>query len=233
MKTTSFWAPARRGPSLSQAPAPLIDLNSDVPAFQFTGIVPQSVQTGLILGFGGAGVAALSGLLPTAAKPIAIVSGVMMSGLGIYKVYQSFFGDPKEEICEIPTQPSGAVARVQAEFLAPVDKGKVELSTVWSDFWKSNRTYAVKFRVLNNSDQELVVPVQVKVSEHAVFMDEKISTANFCVSVKAHDQKIVDGFMPLLSDHAFTVSCVGQIILKHPSPTGQDERILQVIQFSV
>lgn len=233
MKTTSFWAPARRHAVLAQSPSPIADLNSDIPAFKFTGIVPQNIETGLILGAGGAGVAALSGLLPDTAKPIGIVSGVLISGLGVYKIYQSIFGSPKEEICEIPTQPAVAMGRVQAEFLAPVDKGKAELSTVWNDFWKSNRTYVLKFRLINNSDQDLMVPVQVKVTEHPAFLEEKVSTANFCVKVASHGQKTVDGFLPLFSDHMFDVSCVGQLILKHPSPAGQDERILQVIRFTV
>jgi len=238
MRPSTPWSPAktvRRAPLLGQAPQPSVNSGTDtvVPAFAFTGIKPEDVRNGVLISLGGAAVAAASSMLPDTVKPLGVLSGVMVAGYGVYRVYGTFFGDPVEELCEVPQQSTRDLARVQGEFLAPVDKGAAELSTMWSVFWKTNRTYTLKFRIINNSDTDLVIPIQVKVSEHTTLGADKISTGNFCVSVPAHGQKIVDGFMPVFGEMAFGIACVGQLILKYPTPTGQSERILQVIQFSI
>lgn len=236
MRPSTPWAPAktvRRAPFLGQAPQPSVHPDLAVPAFTFVGIKPEDVKTGVLISLGGAGLAAISSMLPDTLKPLGVVSGVLIAGYGTYKIYNTFFGDPTEQVCEIPQQSTKDLSRVQGEFLAPVNKGAAELSTMWSVFWKTNRTYTLKFRILNNSDQDLVIPVQVKVSEHTTFGEDKVSTGNFCVSVPAHGQKIVDGFMPVFGEMALGISCVGQLILKYPTPTGQSERILQVITFSI
>lgn len=237
MRPSTPWAPAktvRRAPMLGQTPQPSVFPGETVvPAFTFSGIKQEDVKNGVLVSLGGAGVVAVSTLLPDTLKSLGVISGVLIAGFGVYKVYGTLFGEPKEELCEIPQQSTKDLSRVQGEFLAPVNKGAAELSTMWSVFWKSNRTYALKFRILNNSDQELVIPVQVQVTEHTTLGPDKTSTGNFCVTVPAHGQKIVDGFMPVFGEMALGISCVGQLILKYPTLTGQSERILQVIQFTI
>jgi hypothetical protein len=233
------WSPAkavRRSPTLGQAPQPSVysgDKDTLVPAFAFVGIKPEDVKAGVLIGLGGAAVTAVSTLLPDTIKPLGVLSGVMVAGYGVYRVYGTFFGDPVEERCDIPQQSTKALSLVQGEFLAPVNNGGAELSTMWSVFWKANRTYKLKFRILNNSEQELVIPVQVQVTEHTTLGPDKTSTGNFCVTVPPRGQKIIDGFMPVFGEMALGIACVGQLILKYPTQTGQSERILQVIQFSI
>lgn len=242
-KSSSFQA-FRPGWRLGQGPV-ASSISPQLMMASFTlknAIVPGGVETGLMLGLGGAALAALSGVLPDTVKPIGIVGGVLLAGAGVYKVFDYFFGNPTIEDVEIPAQRRSSLELVTGRVLLPAPGGSAELSSMWgAAFNEAPRTYKVQFQINNPSPDDLVVPVEFRVDEHKTILPDRVSRATYMVEVpgtgkaggpaKEPSRKIVTGWQPVMAVLLGGISATGKLVLK--GPVEAQDRVLDTVTFSI
>lgn len=238
------FASFRPGLRLGQTPGvPSISPSVLSPSFNVDqAIVPKGIETGVILGLGGAALAAISGVLPETVKPIGVVGGVLLAGAGVYKVFDFFFGNPEIEDVEIPAQRRASLDLVTGRILLPPAQGSAELSSMWSSaFNESPRTYKVQFQINNASPDDLTIAVEFRVEEHKTILPDRISRATYMVEVpgtgkaggaaREPSRKIVTGWQPITAVLMGGISATGTLVLKG-SVEAQD-RVLDTVQFSI
>lgn len=225
--------------SLRQAAAPIVTPPSGEESdalyspFVYPALDVSDAKQGALIGVGGAAIAGLSSLLPESIRPLGVVTGVLTVGLGVYRIYDSFLGDPRMDSFDIPAQSPKDLSRVLGEFVKPTEHGAAELSSFWRVFWGVPRTYEVQFKLENNSTSSLVVPIQILVTEHPTIGSERVSTANLAVNISPGESVTKIVYLPIATEMAGGISAVGKILLKGPMPTGKNDRILAVTQFTI
>lgn len=242
--TRKSFVPFRPAWSLGQAPV----VSSVAPQLMTTSftldnaIVPQGIETGLILGLGGAALAALSGVLPDTVKPIGVVGGVLLAGAGVYKVFDFFFGNPVVEDVEIPAQRRSSLELVTGRVLLPPREGSAELSSMWGAvFNEAPRTYKIQFQINNPSPDDLILPIEFQVEEHKTILPDRVSRATYMVEVpgvgkaggpaKEPTRKIVTGWQPVTAMLMGGISATGKLVLK--GPVVAQDRVLDTVTFSI
>jgi hypothetical protein len=204
-------------------------------------IIPQEVQGGVLTAMGGAGIVALSSLLPGTFKPVGMVGGVIVAGFGIHKVYRHLFGDPEKKTVVIPSQSLDSLSKVSGNILTPADGGSVELSNMWGAAVgaESNRTYKIVFQVFNDSEDDLILPIEFAVDENKTLLPNKTTKVTYVVEVPgkrkgtgmSKSSKITTGWQPVSAVLMGGINASGKLILK--GPTAVEDRILATVKFSI
>jgi len=166
--------------------------------------VPQGIGTGLVIGLGGIGLTVASRFLPGAGEIAAVIGGVGMMGLGLYKMYEAISGtaEPNVEHFQMaPGQQAADINFISGKILEPSEGGQAELSSKWSALFAEKRTFKIKFILSNDSDKALSALVELRSEQtgRAIVGDPDTATfkTNYTVELQPHSSQVINGFQPV------------------------------------
>lgn len=222
-------APALRPP----APTPAMTSAFNVP----DAIVPKEAGSGIALGLGGAAVAAASEALPEDYETLGLIAGIAIAGYGAYRLYDHFFGDPERANIAIPPQPVVDLSLVKGRILVPADGGTAELSSMWTTFYQSNRTYRISFQVVNESPADLTLPIEFAVEERKWVLPNRTTKSTHVVKLPGRREgmeaprEIVNAWQPISAVVLGGIDAEAKLVLK--GPTSQQDRVLDTVKFTI
>jgi hypothetical protein len=124
------------------------------------GLDLEGPTNAILLAVGGIGLSYVSKFLPGIGEPIAMVGGLGILGLGVYKFYNGATGAKEPKIEEHPLPPGQVAAdiyKLQAKIKKPANGTKVALTNRWALLFGSQKTVEISFSVTNNGDKPIAV----------------------------------------------------------------------------
>ena len=231
-------SPQRTLGALPVAPAsPPVPMTGN---FSVDGIVPGELKTGVFMGMGGAAIASLAGLLPTSLKPLGMVAGVSLAGIGVYRIYDTLFGDPELVNVDIPPQSKASLNLVSGRILAPSDGSSAELSSMWGAVAKNERSYRIIFQIFNDSPDDLILPIEFRVKEIKTKMTDSLNATTsktYIVTVAGTKpgmgpaSKVIRGWQDIGAILMGGIDGVGSLVLKGSNAV--EDRPLATVKFSI
>lgn len=208
--------PARMGTSF---PA-----STDVPQSNLLrGFESNGVTGGILIAGGGAAISYFSRFFPGVGEPIALVGGLGLMGLGVYKFYNDVTGasEPASRTSPIPPgQVAEDVYQLQAKIVKPIENSKAELSNLWSSLFVNQLTFKISFSITNPGKKPVTPQVTFHTTESTRPLFGKADSVDFETNYIIPDlmpgeTRNVDGnhpFEPLLT--LSPIDIMGTLILK-------------------
>lgn len=170
-----------------------------------TGYETKPLTDSIFLGVGGAGIAYFSRFFPGVGEPIALVGGLGLAALGVFKFYKVVTGDAEPNVVTVRKpvdQVPGDIQKLTGKILQPTNGSAAELSSMWTSVFQSQRTFRIKFAIINQSPKPLTALVEFKteqttrplVGEPSVY---EFSTDYLLQDIAPGATKILNGWHPV------------------------------------
>jgi hypothetical protein len=170
-----------------------------------TGYGSKSLTDSIFLGLGGGGIAYLSKFLPGIGEPIAMVGGLGLAALGVYKFYSVVSGEAEPDVVTVKKPKDQTPADVQqltGKIMQPTNGGAAELSSMWTAVFQSQRTFRIRFAIINRSQKPVTALVEVRTEQTSrPWVGEpetyEFSTDYVLENIAPGDTKIKDVWQPI------------------------------------
>ena len=170
-----------------------------------SGYQEKPLTDAIFLGVGGAGIAYFSRLLPGIGEPIALVGGLGLAALGVYKFYKVVSGEAEPNVVTVRKpvdQTEEDVHKLTGKILQPTNGGAAELSSMWTAVFQSQRTFRIKFAIINQSAKPITALVEFRTEQTSRPLTGEPSSYTFSTdylleSIAPGATKIVDGWQPI------------------------------------
>lgn len=169
-----------------------------------TGFSPESAKDGVVIGVGGIGLALLSRVLPGFGEPAALVGGVGMIGLGLFKIYEAVTGrgTPTIESFKTPIdQQVSDISFITGKILEPSDKGQADIGAAWQAVFEGKRTFKIKFMVTNISPKPMTVLIEFRTEQTSrpLVGDPEVSnfSTSYVLEIAPGETKVIPGYQPV------------------------------------
>jgi len=195
---------AARRPHLGVTEAfPQITVTPEAPN-TITGFSPESAKDGVVIGIGGIGLALVSRFIPGVGEPVALVGGVGMIGLGLYKIYEAVTGRGTPTVQSFTTPPDQQVSDISfitGKILEPSDKGQADIGAAWQAVFEGKRTFKIKFMVTNTGPKPMTVLVEFRTEQTSRpwVGDPEVSnfSTSYVLELAPGESKVIPGYQPV------------------------------------
>jgi len=168
-----------------------------------TGFSPESAKDGVVIGIGGIGLALVSRFIPGVGEPVALVGGVGMIGLGLYKIYEAVTGRGTPTVQSFITPPDQQVSDISfitGKILEPSDKGQADVGAGWQAVFEGKRTFKIKFMVTNTGPKPMTVLVEFRTEQTSRpwVGDPEVSnfSTSYVLELSPGESKVIPGYQP-------------------------------------
>lgn len=146
------------------------------------GYESKGVTGGLLITAGGAAISYCSKFFPGVGEPIALVGGLGLMGLGVYKFYNDVMGTSEPTITTSPIPPGQDpedIYQLQGKIVTPIDNSKAELSNLWSSLFMNRLTFKISFSIMNPGKKPVTPQVTFHTTESTRPLYGKADSVDF------------------------------------------------------
>jgi hypothetical protein len=127
------------------------------------GLSIEGPTNAILLAVGGVGLSYFARFMPGVGEPIAMVGGLGLLGLGVYKFYNVTTGAKVPVVRKSPLPPDQVaddVYQLLGKIKTPANGTKVELTNRWALLFGSQKTIAISFAVTNIGRKPVAVEAE-------------------------------------------------------------------------